>query len=206
MPRRIATARKPPPRRDRGRRIRRLACAQALGGAGAGHDRRPAELPPVRAAAVSGRDRRAVAGRYRAADPAHPRALPQYRRRPRHRDRHRHGGAARCGSPTARASLRQARGRDRLGLFLFRPSGMGGVRAGAAHARGCAPHPRAAADGVRARRGVARSRRAGRADDDRDRRRRADRRGNGGLGRRAGASCAGARFPHRSIRAAPGSS
>ena len=28
-----------------------------------------------------------------------------------------------------RASLRQARGRDRLGLLLFRPSGMGGIRA-----------------------------------------------------------------------------
>ena len=105
-----------------------------------------------------------------------------------------------------RACLRQARGRDRLGLLLFRPSGMGGVRARAALAGRCAPHPRAAADRVRARRGVARSGRAGRADDDGDRRRRADRRRNGGLGRRARAVMRWRATSATSIRAAPRSS
>ena len=109
--------------------------------------------------------------------------------------------AARTRAPRRRqgASVRPARGRDRLGIFLFRPSRMGGLRTGAADARGRAPHSRPAADGVRARRGVARSRRAGSADDDRDRRRRPDRRGNGRRRRGADAPRPGARFPpHRS--------
>ena len=64
--------------------------------AGQGHDRRPAELSPVRAAALPGRHCRAVAGGHRAADPAHSRPLHQYRGRARHRDRRRHGGATRA--------------------------------------------------------------------------------------------------------------
>ncbi len=100
------------------------------------------------------------------------------------------------GSELAYDRLVVATGSD---YSYFRPSGMGRVRARAVLARGCPPHPRAAADVVRACRGGARSGRAGGADDDGDRRRRAYRRRNGGRGRRTRRSRAGARLPqHRS--------
>ena len=67
-------------------------------------------------------------------------------------------------------------------------------------------HPRAPPHRLRTRRGVARPDPAKHADDDGDRRRRADRRGNGGFRRRAGAATRWRAIFAPSIRAAPRSS
>ena len=83
-----------PSRRHRRRRIRR-----PLGRQGAAprslrrHGDRPAQLSPVPAAALSGRDRRPLARRYRLADPRHP-ARPAKRQR-----RARQGLGRRCRAP-----------------------------------------------------------------------------------------------------------
>ena len=90
---------------------------------GAADPDRPAQLPPVPAAALPGRDRSAVAGRHRAADPQHPAAPAECPRaaRPGHRRRRRGARGACCRRGRAPRPVRLPDPRHRRAPRLFRP-------------------------------------------------------------------------------------
>ena len=95
-----------PPGRHRRRRLRRTpGCARVAAGARGDHAHRPAQLPPVPAADLPGRDRRAVAGRGRVSAAGGLQAQPQ-RARAARRGRALRPRAARGGPPVGRPACR----------------------------------------------------------------------------------------------------
>ena len=173
------------PRRHRRSRLRRAFGRESAGRkAVRRHGDRPAQLSPVPAAALSGRDRKPVACRDRLSDPRHPAARAERQRDARQGVRHRHGEprGARRRPPH---SLRHAGSRDRRAARLFRPRRVGGVRARAEDHRRCDLHPPPHPARLREGRERDRSGRARAAVELRHRRRRPDRRRDGGRDRGA---------------------
>ncbi len=127
------------------RRIRRPAGGEEVGKrsfCGDGH--RPPQLSPLPAAALSGGDRRAFAGRRRRADPWHPARVRELRRDAGQGHRRRSGRADRHDGPWS-GTLRLSGPRDRRATRLFRPRRMGGCSARPEEDRGrdraSPPHP-----------------------------------------------------------------
>jgi hypothetical protein len=185
------------PRRHRRRRLRRaVRGAQARPGSrGRSHAHRPAQLPPLPAAALPGRHGRPLAGRHRPAAPRHPAPQREHARRSR-RGRRARSGRAPCRAQRRRhGRLRHAPRRDRGAARLLRPRRMGRAGAGAQDHRGRHGHPAPDPDRVRSRgtRGGPGSARG--VDDVRGGGRRPDRRGAGRSARRDLARHAAPRLP-----------
>ena len=174
---------------------------------GRGHARRPAQLPPVPADALPGRDRRAVARRDRPAAALDPAQAAQHDGHPRR------GG--RASTPSGARSCCRTAARSPYDTLI--------VATGAHHTyfghddwAPIAPGLKTIEDATEIRRRIliafeAAEREADpdaprRVDDVRARRRRPDRRRAGRLARRDRARHAQARLPRRSIRPTPGSS
>ena len=178
--------------RRRRRRFRRVAGrSQPRWCAGRDHARRPAQLPPLPAAPVPGRDRLAVAGGDRVTAARH---LQEAEERPRavgRRDGLRPG--AQAGPAREAAQRRGARcdpvrhaGRvGRVALLVLRSRRVAGRRAGPEVDRGRTRNPEADPDGVRGGRSGAQPGAAQRVVDVRRRRRRTDRSRDRGPDRRA---------------------
>ncbi len=176
----------PPPRRHRGRRVRRAvrgAQPRARPGGG-GHARRPAQLPPVPADALPGGHRRPVARRDRAAAPFRAAQAAQHDGHPRRGGRSGRRGPS--GDPVRRRAdrIRLADRRHGRPSHVFRARRVEGRGAGPQDPRGRPGDPQAHPHRVRGRGTGSRSGTAARVDDVRDRRRRADRRRARGLHRR----------------------
>ena len=140
------------------------------------HARRPAQPPPVPAAALPGRDRRPVAGRDRAAAAVDLPPPAQHDRAAGRGDRHRPGSAARSSlSGRPQPPVRHADRRDRRPPQLLRARRVGAVRAGPQDDRRRDGDPAPDPDRVRGRRARGGPRPRARVDDLRARRRRADR-------------------------------
>ena len=169
------------------------------------HRRRSAQLPPVPAAALPGRDRGPVAGRYRISDSRHSARAAERERDPGE------GVGRRCRRQRSRRrrpphSVRLSHRRDRA------PS----TPISAHDWSSYAPGLKTIDDATYLRRRILLAferaetesgrRRAAAPPEFRRGRRRPDRRGDGRRHRRAGEAGAGIRFPRPSIRAARGSS
>ena len=158
---------------------------------------RRVQSPLLSAAALSGRNRGAVSGRCRVADPRHSARPAECPCDHGARDRDRRASAP-CAHDRDRPAVRLSGPRHRIDALLFRPRRLGAVRARAQTYRGCDRNQAAVPARVRAC-GSGRGRRgAGAAVDLRHHRRRRDRCGNGRRDRGGGAANPAARFPpHR---------